>query len=635
MKTSLSLLRDRVLNIVGLRRTQLIYVSALFGLLLLISGCVTPIGVVRGTTQEMHYALTANVLSAGVPSSWSKQVLHRTNLTERFDADPAATLDTLHKTLAQPLSEDRVQDRLFALAELSFFHAENSAARPHYLAAAVYAYALLVPETGPRLEPLDPRVRLAADIYNRGLTRGLSTPVEAEVVLETGSQPLPFGELVLTTDPAKFFWGGFRFKRFIPVGEFVVRGLSNRYRQAGVGAPLAAELEPVDLGPAAEAARKRIPPRTRVPVTAFLRIATPRRGIVDGKVQGNLELYAADQATTVRVGERDVPLELESTAALAYQLEGAPIWDFEIAGFRFADQALIFGDGLMMMRPYRPGRIPVVLVHGTASSPVRWAEMFNEISHDPVVSGRYQFWLYQYNTGQPVLYSAMLLRRALRSVLEEVDPTGEDDALRRMVMIGHSQGGLLTKLMAINSGNRFWENATEEPFENVEMARETRELLREAMFFEPVPTLRRVVFIATPHRGSYQATGWALNLIRRFITLPGTLVSQFQGLLKEQTFAHMGISNLPTSVDNMSPGHSFLRAVNDLPIDPGITAHSIIAVLGEGPVTGKTDGVVAYESAHIEGVASELVVRSGHSTQGHPETVEEVRRILREHLGMK
>ena len=633
MKSSLSLFRDRALNSGGSRRPQLVCVSALFGLLLLTSGCATPIGVVRGTTQEMHYALTANVLSAGEPSSWSKQVLHRTNLQERFDDDPAATLNILHQTLAQ-LSEDRWQDRLFALAELSFLYAENSADRPHFLAAAIYAYALLIPEPGMRLDPLDPRGRLAADIYNRGITRGLSTPDGEEVLLNPRTMPLPFGELVLTADPAGYFWSGYRYKRFIPVGEYVVRGLSNRYRQAGVGAPLAAELEPVDLGSTAEAARKRIPPRTRVPLTAFLRIDTPRRGIVDGTVQGKLELYAADQTSTVNVGGRDIPLELEPTAALAYQLEGAPIWDFEIAGFRFADQSAIFGDGLIMMRPYRPGRIPVVLVHGTASSPVRWAELFNEISHDPVVSGRYQFWLFQYNTGQPILYSAMLLRRALRNVLDEIDPLGKDEALRQMVMIGHSQGGILTKLMAIRSGNRFWENITKEPFEDVKTAPETRELLREAMFFEPVPTLRRVVFIATPHRGSYQASGWALGLIRRFITLPGTLVSQFQGLAQAQTFG-LGIRELPTSVDNMSPGHQFLKALNDLPIDAGITAHSIIAVRGDGPVTGKSDGVVAYESAHIEGVASELVVRSDHSTQGHPDTVEEVRRILREHLGLK
>jgi hypothetical protein len=145
--------------------------------------------------------------------------------------------------------------------------------------------------------------------------------------------------------------------------------------------------------------------------------------------------------------------------------------------------------------------------------------------------------------------------------------------------------------------------------------------------------VRRVVFISTPHRGSYQATGWVLNLVRRLVRLPGTLVSQFQDLLVQPAFAQLNMSQLPTSVDNMSPGHPFLRALNDLSIDPAITSHSIIAVLGDGPVTGKTDGVVAYESAHIEGVASEKVIRSGHSTQSRPDTIDEVRRILREHIG--
>jgi pimeloyl-ACP methyl ester carboxylesterase len=441
--------------------------------------------------------------------------------------------------------------------------------------------------------------------------------------------------MTLAVEPSQYLWGGYRFKRFIPVGEFITRGLGNRYRQAGAGAALAAEVEPVESGPAAEAARKRIPPRIKVPVTAFVRFAEPLRAVVEGKIQGRIELYAADQTTTVRVKERDVPLELEPTAVLAYGLEGAPVWDFEIAGFRFADPQQIFGDGLIMMHPYRRGRIPVVLVHGTASSPARWAELYNELMHDPVLEGRYQVWLFQYSTGQPILYSAMLLRRALASVVKELDPDGEDPALQRMVVIGHSQGGLLTKLMAVKSGNRFWENASSEPFDQVEMPAETRELLREAEFFEPVPSVKRIVFIATPHRGSYQATGWVLNLVRRLIRLPGTLVSQFQDLLQGQAFAQLGLTQLPTSVDNMSPGHPFLRALNDLNIDPGITAHSIIAVLGEGPLTGRTDGVVAYESAHIEGVESEKVVHSGHSTQSHPETIEEVKRILIEHLGLR
>jgi pimeloyl-ACP methyl ester carboxylesterase len=371
----------------------------------------------------------------------------------------------------------------------------------------------------------------------------------------------------------------------------------------------------------------------KVPVTAFFRLTAPRRAVIEGKGKGTLELYPADGASLVRVGDREVPLELQPTAALAYMLEGAPVWDFEIAGFRFADQQRVLGDGLFMLHPYRPGRIPVVLVHGTASSPARWAEMMNELMHDPVLHGRIQFWLFMYNTGQPVLYSGDLFRRALRDIVAELDPKGQDPALRRMVIIGHSQGGLLAKLMAISTGTRFWDVRMKVPFDEVKMAPETRELLRESIFFEPVPTVKRVIFIATPHRGSFRASGYVFQLVRRLIHLPGTLVSQLQTLLKSEAFAGLGMSQLPTSVDNMSPNHPFIRTLSAIPIDPTIRANSIIAVFGEGPITGKTDGMVAYESAHIEGVESEKIVRSGHSTQGHPETIEEVRRILREHIG--
>jgi hypothetical protein len=65
-----------------------------------------------------------------------------------------------------------------------------------------------------------------------------------------------------------------------------------------------------------------------------------------------------------------------------------------------------------------------------------------------------------------------------------------------------------------------------------------------------------------------------------------------------------------------------------------LEAHSIIPVKGDGPAEEGNDGVVEYTSAHIDGVESERVVRSPHSCQGHPDTMEEVRRILRLHAGL-
>jgi len=610
-------------------RPRLLTLLALIALAGLSAACATPVGIVHESTQKSYRALTANVLSSGEPSEWSRQVLNRENLHRRFEKDPAGALAELHQRLqAQPTA-----DRLFALAELSFLHADRSGQREYFLAAAAYAYAFVLPEDEQAaIRGIDPRGRVAVDLYNQGIAQGLLAESGGEVVLEAGTRTLPFGELTLAMDPAQLLWSGYRFSRLVPVAEFEIRGLRNRYRQPGAGAALAAEVEPAESGPAAEAARKRLPPSIKVPVTAFVRFAKPLRGILEGKLEARIELYAADQTTTVRVGGRDVPLELDPTATLAFGLEGAPVWDFEIAGFRFGEQKL-FGDGLFMLHPYRPGQIPVVLVHGTASSPARWAEMYNELSNDPALGSRFQFWLFQYNTGQPILYSAMLMRRALNAAIADLDPEGKDPALTRMVVIGHSQGGLLTKLMVIHSGTRFWDSVSHVPVDQLKTPAKTRALITEAMFFDPLPEVARVVFIATPHRGSYRARGWVLGLIRRIVNLPGQLVSDIQGLLTSPDLAYLKATRLPTSVDNMSPGQPFIRTLAGSPIDPHVHAHSIIAVLGEGPLSGRTDGVVAYESAHIEGVESERVVQSGHSTQGTPETIEEVRRILREHLG--
>jgi pimeloyl-ACP methyl ester carboxylesterase len=369
-------------------------------------------------------------------------------------------------------------------------------------------------------------------------------------------------------------------------------------------------------------------------VTAFVRFEEPRAGLLLGRLNGRLELYPADTASSVTVAGGVVPLELEPTSTLALGLEGAQIWKFEIAGFRFGDER-VFGDGLILRHPYRPGRVPVVLVHGTASSPARWAEMINELSNDTVIGQRIQFWLFMYNTGQPILHSAHLLRQALKKAAADFDPEHRDPALRRMVIIGHSQGGLLTKLLATSSGTRFWDNVSSAPFDAVDMTPNMRAVVRDGMFFEPLPEVSRVIFISTPHRGSFRAAGRLLGLADRLVRLPGTMVSQVADMLTRNpgAFSELSISHLPTSVDNMSPTNRFLRTLASLPIDSRIHAHSIIPVRKAGSLAGQTDGVVAYESAHIEGVKSELVVRSGHSTQSHPDTIEEVRRILREHVG--
>jgi hypothetical protein len=264
---------------------------------------------------------------------------------------------------------------------------------------------------------------------------------------------------------------------------------------------------------------------------------------------------------------------------------------------------------------------------------VRWAELYNRLQADPEIRSRFQFWFFQYDSNKPVALSALRLREALSAAVAQLDPEGKDPALRRMVLIGHSQGGLLVKMQSVESGDRLWNAVSRKPLDELRLSAATRELLRRGLFVEPLPEVSRVVFIATPHRGSFVAgRRFVANLSRRLTRLPLELSALSLDLARNRDAARTPFA--PTAVDNMSPRHPFIRGLQEIPVAPSIAAHSIIAVKGTGPVEEGNDGVVEYGSAHIDEAETELVVRSPHSCQGNPHTMEEVRRILRLHAGL-
>jgi hypothetical protein len=258
--------------------------------------------------------------------------------------------------------------------------------------------------------------------------------------------------------------------------------------------------------------------------------------------------------------------------------------------------------------------------------------MYNRLASDPRLRARYEFWFFSYDSGSPVTWSALLLRESLQRAVHTLDPTGTDPGMRQMVVIGHSQGGLLTKMTVIDSGTRFWDKDFRRPIEALDLSPETRDLLQRSLFVKPLPFVKRVMFLATPHHGSELSAGriarWVIGFIKSPLALAGVMADLARNrdaliLTKADTKPR-----IPTSIDQMNPHNRFLQTLASIPIVPGVAANSIIAVKGDGPVEGGSDGVVAYRSAHLDGVESEAVVRSPHSLQDNPETVEEVRRIL-------
>ena len=147
--------------------------------------------------------------------------------------------------------------------------------------------------------------------------------------------------------------------------------------------------------------------------------------------------------------------------------------------------------------------------------------------------------------------------------------------------------------------------------------------------------MRRVIFVSTPHGGSFLAGQRVAGLAARLVSLPADIVSIGTTLFDNDNRRALRVTldRVPSSIDNMTPGNTFLVTLHDTPLAEGVSGHSIIAVKSKGPIFDQTDGVVAFKSAHIEGTESEKVVISGHSgSQDHPDSVAEVRRILLQNL---
>lgn len=293
-------------------------------------------------------------------------------------------------------------------------------------------------------------------------------------------------------------------------------------------------------------------------------------------------------------------------------------------------------EGLFMAAPYQPGKIPVVMVHGLDSLPRTWMDVYNELIADPCLRARYQFWFFRYATGQPVAISSMELRNALQNARSYVDPKHKDKALDRMVLIGHSMGGLLTRMMVTESGDQYWNALSNVPLESASIPLQDRAYLQNLLFFHPQPYVKRVVFISTPHRGSTLASGSLGQLAGRIVKTPGEAV----GIVRRTAAALPGglssgfgelVKDMPTSIDNLSPNNRFVQMLQTQPIYA--PHHSIIGTQG---VTrgGKpiSDGVVPYWSSHLDSAESEVWINSGHSAHQRPEAISELHRILLLHL---
>ncbi|MBN2291388.1 MAG: hypothetical protein JXM70_03120 [Pirellulales bacterium] len=586
------------------------------------------------------------------PTERTQQLLRVYNLTDDFHNNPQVLLEKLQAIIEREPSIDK----LHAFAELSYICArkvENSSpekAIDLYVASALYAYQYLFDSRfTSQSNPYDPQFRGACDLYNGSLEAALRLVCAKDGLKPGKSYTLETaaGTWDITVELRGGRWSNEDFDHFEFVSDYELKGLTNHYRSFGLGVPLIA----VRRGyPNEPDVAKYYPIDLSFPVTVLMR---PQGDLVSlsKKDRSNhrkavLEIYDPLTVTDIAIENHHVPLESDLSTPLAYFLSKPELEELATVGLLQPDFfRKIRPDmkkpimGLYMMQPYEPGKIPVLMVHGLWSSPITWMEMYNDLCNSPEIRERYQFWFYLYPTGQPFWNSAMQLRKDLAEARKLLDPTGQEPALDQMVLIGHSMGGLVSHLQTIDSGDDYWKLVGNEPIDSIKANKEVRERMRDCFFFHPNPSIRRVVTIGTPHRGSRFSNNVTQWLTSKLITLPSAIAEGTERLFAENKkgLPKNSILTIRTSIDSLSPDSPVFDTMLAGRRPPWVKFHNVIGVVPNDGIFGRlaagTDGVVSRESAHLDDAESEIIVPADHTTvHAHPKTVLEVRRVLMEHL---
>ena len=397
-----------------------------------------------------------------------------------------------------------------------------------------------------------------------------------------------------------------------------MRGLRTRQVEDGIGVPAVASGQ-------TRAAMGSFPPQ---PFALAINITYE-------PVEGSVErLVVRDASRAGLVDSAFGPIALARDMSAAYA-KAAVEFERELGFIRglFGADAQGQGSLIRLLAPVDPDKTPVILVHGFAGSPMTWANMVNELLGDPDISEQYQFWMVRYPTGPPVLVNRQKLAVTLQEFRSRAP--GRAGQAQQAVLVGHSMGGVVSRLLLTATGSALWDAAFTVAPEDFKPGRDV-DRAQELFVFQPIPDVDELVMLAAPHGGSTMADGFVAAVVKRLIRLPEETLGYLTRLVAEQpdkvqaSVRESYRAGGPTSVVTLSPDQPVIAAARDLPIADGVLIHSIVGVQDpSNPAAG--DGVVSLESASWPaGSMYQVVAR--HDLQDAPATISILKRILLDRL---
>jgi pimeloyl-ACP methyl ester carboxylesterase len=595
---------------------------------LLISYCgCNSIGVKKvDRSERISRRITGALIDHDILSADTGNYLAQEGLLKSYKDNPSAVLTQL----VERYKESRNRHLLSALIELTYAYGKNldsdEEASKYYLSCCYFAYEYMFgKDINPPVGPFSYNLAMARLYYNYSMSDFFSY-LRKHRLIKNDSYKIDC------------LAGNIKFKKpLIPQTlidmkptavlscyDYVPENLLSWSSRSGLGVPLIVANNSIE---------RRLKDRrlSLAPVTMFIRFE-PTAG---GGISARAEYYNTFKNETVKVNGRELGLELDYSTPIAYQASRPSFID----GIKY----MVWPDsikercGMYSLADYDPNKIPLVFVHGLMSSPATWTQTINALFNVPEIRKKYQIFIFAYATGNPILYSANLLRDELLKMARKYDKDGRNKNFNNMIIVAHSMGGLISKTMLQNSG-RVLLDTFEKKIKGADkdLSKDQRDFIKAVLEFKRLPFVKRIVFISTPHRGSDIAAFSIVTWSTKIITLAPRLVKVSadlgnEMLIKSKLKKDSNPFRVKTGVNNLAPDDIVLAKLMTFPLQP-VPYHSIIG-RQDGPlVPGGSDGIVPYSSSHLDGAQSELIVRSGHSVQGTQAGICEIRRILLLHL---
>ncbi len=614
---------------------------------LLNSGCATKkyVQIRQNPFNPLTESLSLMSRSGPQITARTTTLLRHYALLDAYKSDP----DDCLLQLQELAMDEKGAEKIYAISELAYTigkqaekaHREGQALDMYSVSVSNAYLYLFCPELDVSRNPYDPQFRGACDLYNAALESTLRM-VSSQGNLKPGNS------YRITTSKKDYDvqvvsrgkWQDTDFEQLKFCSEFQVQGLQSANVSYGIGVPMIAVRQSHEGEGSIE---KFYPEGLSFPITALLRVTSPT--VVQSRDSQHrhpcvLELHDPLDSTDIELNGRKVPLQSDLSTPLAYFLDNPKFREQTNSTLGLLDPHKTEKlRGVYMLEPYDPKRIPVVMVHGLWSSPLTWMPMFNDLRSFQELRRNYQFWFYQYPTGQPFWISATQMRSDLFEMRRTLDPDLVHPVLDQMVLVGHSMGGLVSRMQTLESGEEFWRILSDEPFDKVKGDEVERQRLAASLFFHPNSAIKRLITIGTPHRGSNYSNDYTRWVGRKLIKLPSSITDIGNSLIRQNPdlFRNTELVTTTTSIDSLSPQSPIFPTMLRARTAPWVKYHNIVGVVHKsnwfGSESELSDGIVEVESAHMDDVISEILVESKHhDIHSKPRAILEVRSILVEHL---